>query len=944
MKKAITTQKNIALLHLFFLNIILFAQTPYNQNLSSPPVLSSGTTVYTGYNITSSQQINGTANVSYIATNEIHLTSGFSATGTFNAKIDGTQMTVADMTTGGNPWNPNKYQRFEIGIALPTSPNLQQQINTFLSTGTPGTGINPYDPNQIKIQVDFTQGGTTNTRYGFYYKGYNESGNDWIVSNPSDPYTFRVRYAPPSTGTWNFTVNLLVNNTSVTDFSGSFNVNNSGDQGFLNVTDGSYPGFNQYLRFYFPETNNFFFGMGEDIASAWWDYSVTGGFSTYATASPNTYNAQRSYINDLASKGGNFIRMRVNEPWSNCVETIDKHIFPNDPATPLPLANCLTNYDHNQKHMWEMDQTLALCESKSVYIMLCLLNDQYYITTNPYGNQAWADNPYSTLLGNNATGIDLFFTNGNAAATYQKTFFYIMARWGYSPHIALWEHINETDQMGSNITGDANNWVCGMKGYIQGMYPHHPSTTGFAGPNTSTCLNVWSEHNYGSTFNINYGNYGGVTASGRNKTAMGYWNGYRPFLFGEVGGENYPYNCRFIDTEGDREYHNSIWAGTFSGALTTPLNWNDWQEINGVNHRQNFVGLSTFLNGNVNFKQPLYPKLSKISSPSTGNSYLNFYNFYLANAGTNITNAYGWAQNSTHYWRSDNSYSSYPGGYNCDNNSNSGSCYSVSGTNTIKFEHMENWSHYQINLYSPYSGTYVGNIQKRIGFSHTLNFQHGFGCGQDGDVAYVLNRIGGYARMADTTINSSVIDSIQVNQNPYCVDAAGGIDSYQNYNYYWNLGNGTTSTDSNLCINYAVGNYTISLCYIDGSGDTVNCLSQQLVVLDTTNTTTTRIKQPGITDTTKAATATENTTTGINTVMVKNNIKVYPNPTQNQLYIINQGDMPIDNYILLDVLGTKQNITFSKNYINTGGLISGTYFLHIISNGYETVFKIIKTD
>src|ERR1039458_7258290 len=98
--------KNIYLLLIMILySITLHTQTPYTLNLSSP--VTSGIYTNTAGIINSTQQISGTANITYLAGSEIHLTDGFSATGTFTAKIDGSIMTVADMTTGSNPWIPN---------------------------------------------------------------------------------------------------------------------------------------------------------------------------------------------------------------------------------------------------------------------------------------------------------------------------------------------------------------------------------------------------------------------------------------------------------------------------------------------------------------------------------------------------------------------------------------------------------------------------------------------------------------------------------------------------------------------------------------------------------------------------------------------------------------------------------------------------------------------
>ena len=245
------------------------AQSPYYNPIVLQGNVSSGTYTNTPNNspashITSNQQISGNAHITYLASEEVDLINGFSANPSqeFDARIN--NVDVADMSKNNHPWNPKKYERFELGVQV--MPEIQGQIDAFLNTGNPGTGkLNPYDPEQVKIKAEFTHGGTTYVRYGFYYKEYKQKTNylDWDTL-PRNPYTFRVRLAPPATGAWTFIIHLIVNNSAISQFNGSFNVQNGNDNnGFLTID-------NNLRRFKFQESGNVFFGIGENIANADW--------------------------------------------------------------------------------------------------------------------------------------------------------------------------------------------------------------------------------------------------------------------------------------------------------------------------------------------------------------------------------------------------------------------------------------------------------------------------------------------------------------------------------------------------------------------------------------------------------------------------------------------------------------------------------------------------
>lgn len=890
--------KKIQLLFCLLFVVTAKAQTPYSSTLNLTGSVNSGTFVnnpsdFNARHVTSNQQISGSAYVIYYANQEIKLTHGFAVSGNplFEAKIRNSgDIEVVDMTKGSNPWNPKKYERFELGVSLPD--NIQNQVNAFLSTGNNGAGkLNPYDPEQLKIKAEFTQGSNTYVRYGFYYKDYQQqSDSDWTYI--SSPYTYRLRFAPPATGVWTVTVRLLVNNVQPCQFRGTFTVQSGTDNnGFLTID-------NYRRRFKFTESGNVFFGIGQNIAGADWvtfnkGPSWANGWCGNCVADPHSYNEQRSFMDSLASKGGNFVRIRL-DPWSNPVESHDVHQFPNsdNPNLTLTPSLCINNYDHNQRHMWEFDSTLALCENRGLYIMLNLLQEQYMGIKgdNDPNHEApvWHNNPYGALLGDTTeTGVKAFFTDTLAIKFYKKFLFYVQARWGYSTHIALWGHVNETCNLGtvdgvrtgtntlyqSDLPFRANvdAWICSMKTYMetgdngQGFYPWHPHTTGV--PSTHDlkdgpqCLNVWSRNNYNYEEFVNYNyRYRDVVVDHLNKG--------QPFLHGEIGASERAECNRMMDKHGDNEFHNAIWAGTFSGALTTPLYWNDWHS-DYIDHRENFRTLKAFTDL-IDFNEFLIPYRSWVSISGKSS-----YDFKLQNTQASVV--YGWAQNASHNWRSEaavidslNSYY-YQTLINnetpCFQHTLSVTCNNI-GTFPIYFYNMQHDSWYRIDFYSPYTGAFLYSAwDSTSALSSPLIFTYNFDCGSNADVAYIVRKVSGYGARSMSVDSTAIGDSVYVHQN--------------------------------------------------------------------TNTATAKAHPHPVAKTLPKPA----------TVMVKNNITVYPNPAQDIVRIVNESGEAIDKCSLYDLLGKEQavEVSHNKQSINISQLAAGVYLLHIYCKGNETVFRIIKT-
>lgn len=538
--------------------------------------------------------------------------------------------------------SPKLYEKFEIGVALPT--DIQTKVNSFLSTFS-STDINPYDPDQIQIKTTFTDpSNNLFIRYGFYYRDVAPPTTSYIYTITASSYPFRVRLAPENTGVWTFTTELKINNTTVSNCSGSFTVGSSSHKGPL-ITDGG----NTFLKY--KNSGDHFFVIGQNTDVPHIDDQIKSN-SIYLPNSSERQDfiAVRSAISDLAANDANFVRMRF-VPHCNDIEGAFQY---NQTLPFRTLDKCLNNYDARQHHAWEFDQTIDALEQNNIYSILTLFydpsfgyNSGYEFTwQNPIQNQtSWHFNPHSTnsalsntlvsgVLTNStyllpatltltasytdpaqatfSTSIGQFFAaNSSSSPIFKKVMnkvYYIMARWGYSPNIAIWQIMNETNNtglmgstqysvntesfyrknpFGTSPTFGANEetWITNVNAYLQSMYPQKISSNGYGDDpgysNQNNNLDIQSFNSY--THNV-WHNQDRFTENkshrDQNKRFMNSEYGFLPE----------------IDWCEDIEAHNAVWSNMFSGGIGTPLYFWDQYEEHGVDHRSKYKSIATFMN------------------------------------------------------------------------------------------------------------------------------------------------------------------------------------------------------------------------------------------------------------------------------------------------------------------------------------------------------------
>jgi hypothetical protein len=731
------------------------------------------------------------ADVTFKAAQNIRLKPGFSAAsltgnGSFLARI-GQDFEIVIMSPTTNPGEVPKLEKLELGIKLP--PALQAQIDQYLANNT---GINPYDPDQIHIRTIFeSPAGSSYGIDGFYYEDFvqDPSGLSW--NTVATDYPFRVRFAAPAVGSWKGYVNILIGGSTVAYSSFTFNCVPSSNKGYL------IPGqFGQRLRF--SVTGQSFFAVGQNIA--WPETSQQ-------KARPFEYNLQKSYIHDLHVKQGNYVRL-VLAPWSSAVE-FEK----------------MGDYTDRQPHLWELDRIFDQAHAEDLYIHLCMEMHTQYEESNPFGAPRWAEHPYNSANQSVIPGIIEpvdFFTNADAKKYFKNRLRYIVARWGYSTNLVVYEMMSEIDKINDYATipvkAAVNNWHIEMINYVKSNLDiRHLFSTSYAGapdhvPPFITplyddpAISLTSRHSYAdpnpSHPNVNYDARFNDMVSDVSDLAhpiFGLDLYGKPYIFGEMGGapEGHADNCSDLD------FHNSLWATSFMGGYGSGLNWWHWYDNN---YRSNITGVASFM-GMFNLDDSHY-------TPRKYSRYGTVQCFMLQhNDGALVI---GWLNNMRN-----NSYHTLPCG--------PGLFSDIEHKEKINIDYLKAGRSYDLTFYSI---NHTGPVATHSQFSVTTNVFGNYKRKvwpliykyEDYAFKLALNNFREDHSLEPDTITCPT-DTIFAN-GIYEDD----VDGTQ-YSYFWNFGNGNTSTLAHPKIYYGVtGSYNVQLIVQDSLG-IFDTLTQTIVIM-----------------------------------------------------------------------------------------------------------------
>ncbi|MBN1679907.1 MAG: DUF5060 domain-containing protein [Anaerolineae bacterium] len=322
------------------------------------------------------------------------------------------------------------------------------------------TSSNPYDPEQINITAEFRSGdGAVMVVPAFYMRPYRCSGDcateDLI---PDSPAGWRVRFTPDQIGDWTYTITARSASETTALERGSFEVVESKRAGFVRVSSNG--------RYFVTDTGAPYFPVGENLGWAWDD---GGGIITY-----------ERWLDELSAAGGNYARINVDVPWFIGLDW------------PGPAGD----YHDAQKAAWRLDTILHMAEERGIYLQVVLIWHQSFASyvppteppptgiDRPDTSADWDDSAFNAENGGPLSGPSAVFFDANARRLLHQRLRYIIARWGYSPHIFAWDIVDQVDSITGYTPDRARSWLQELSTYIRNTDPYgHLITAGTSAPN-----------------------------------------------------------------------------------------------------------------------------------------------------------------------------------------------------------------------------------------------------------------------------------------------------------------------------------------------------------------------------------------------------------------------------------------------------------------------------
>ncbi len=339
-----------------------------------------------------------------------------------------------------------KNGKLELAVSMPG--DISEKVDNFITRKKGAEKLNPFDPVDVDITVDFIhtdKDGAMDTikGYGFYYQEYRRNSNmkGWGVIRNVTHSNFRVRFTPQKTGKWKCIAYVGGRGTKETLISPEleFTVVRSDLSGFMKISENNH---------YFEVDGELFLPLGMNMPTQ-------GGTATgYRSggANPAEYVAYLDKIQELRNSGGNYFRY-MTTPWTTEVE-----------------FEILGDYTDRLPQAWEMDQLVEKCEDIDIRIHwnMSYMTQLSYIGVFGLYFWDWTDARDSMcqcdLLPNwfekdvgfcyhtdptyGVETVDEFLTDKDLIRYYQNRLRYMVARWGYSTHIGIFELYNEINFSG----------------------------------------------------------------------------------------------------------------------------------------------------------------------------------------------------------------------------------------------------------------------------------------------------------------------------------------------------------------------------------------------------------------------------------------------------------------------------------------------------------------
>jgi hypothetical protein len=418
--------------------------------------------------------------------------------------------------------NPEKSkilpQILDVEIDQITVPNYES-IQMKLSIQAEYT--NPYDLREVILNGTFTAPDGSDMNIPGFWDG----ADNW-----------RIRFTPSQEGEWHYRLYIQDLNGISLPFDGSFKVIPSDNHGWLQVGNWVNPEYSK--RYLAHHDGTPFYGIGHcDALNILNDgYSVDDGVMLF---------------NNMEKAGENYV---VWWPfYSNSI-----------------ISNSYDNYSVSNLNM--IDIIVQDAQKKGIFLIFTIWDHPQLRNSD----HAWGDGRWDGYNGfRKLSSIDSFFTSEEAWIWQENLYQYIIARWGYSSAVGMWQTVSEIN--GTNAYEHKNQWHEKINSYFVENDPYrHLTTASMSGdvdwPEGHKMMDVSQVHVYSFGENQDFDVVSAAETVASWTELM--WKSGKPNWIGEFG---VPGNTHYPEL-----FHNSIWAALGSGAALTPAEWNSggsWMQM-----------------------------------------------------------------------------------------------------------------------------------------------------------------------------------------------------------------------------------------------------------------------------------------------------------------------------------------------------------------------------
>ena len=226
------------------------------------------------------------------------------------------------------------------------------------------------------------------------------------------------------------------------------------------------------------------------------------------------------------------------------------------------LKGAFDQLDLQAARQW--DRIIETAEKDGLYVQVTLQHHGPYSTRV---NSNWGENPWNRKNGGFLDTPGEFFTNPRARALTKAKYRYIIARWGYSPHILAWELFNEVqwcDPIYDKNSAIVLAWHREMAAFLREQDPNHHLVT------TSSDTHIAGLYDGMDYVQPHAYPPDAVTAVTADDPV---YHG-KPYFFGEVG----PGDDKVSDDAKRRFLHDALWGSFMSRSAGAAQFWY-WDEI-----------------------------------------------------------------------------------------------------------------------------------------------------------------------------------------------------------------------------------------------------------------------------------------------------------------------------------------------------------------------------